>query len=64
LGAAALAGRVSASWSTLALDLAALIVMTALAATFIRTERIISRSEGAVAVTCYAVFTLITVIRG
>lgn len=64
LGAAPLAGRVSASLSTQALDLAALIIITALAAIFLRTERTISRREGAIAVTFYAVFTLITVIRG
>jgi cation:H+ antiporter len=64
LGAAALAGRVSASLSTQAPDLAALIIITALAALFLRTERKISRREGALAATFYALFTLVTVIRG
>jgi cation:H+ antiporter len=64
LGAAAFAGSVAAPLPTLGLDLAALIIMTALAAIFIRTERIISRREGATAVLLYVLFAVITVVRG
>ncbi len=64
LGTASLAGAVGAPLRTLAVDLAALILMTALAAAFIRTERTITRLEGAVAVALYVAFTVVTVIRG
>ena len=63
LGAASLAGPVAAPLPTVGVDLVALGVMTALAAVFIRTERIISRREGAVAVILYAVFAVVTVAR-
>lgn len=64
LGAAAFAGAVGAPLQTLAVDLGTLIVMTGLAAAFIRSERSISRMEGALAVALYAVFTVVTVFRG
>jgi cation:H+ antiporter len=64
LGAAGLAGSVGAPLHTLAVDLVALVVMTGLAAVFIRTERTISRLEGGVAVALYAVFTALMVARG
>lgn len=64
LGAAGLAGSVGAPLSTLGIDLAALLVMTGLAAAFIRSERTISRLEGGVAVALFAAFTAITVARG
>jgi cation:H+ antiporter len=64
LGAAALAGSVAAPLSTLAFDIAALAVITVLAAAFIRSERFISRREGMIVVAAYAVFVAITVIRG
>jgi cation:H+ antiporter len=64
LGAAALAGPVAAPLRTLGQDLAALILMTALAAMFIRSERIISRREGATVVILYVAFVAITVARG
>jgi cation:H+ antiporter len=64
LGAAGLAGSVGAPLYTLGVDLVALVVMTGLAAAFIRTERTISRLEGGVAATLYAVFTALTVVRG
>lgn len=64
LGAAGLAGSVGAPLHTLGVDLVALVVMTGLAAAFIRTERTISRLEGGVAVALYAVFTALTVARG
>ena len=64
LGASALAGVVAAPLSSLALDLGALVVMTGLAALYIRTERLIPRGEGAVAVTLYGVFMLAVIARG
>lgn len=64
LGAAGLAGSLGAPLHTLGADLVALVVMTGLAAAFIRTERHISRLEGGVAVALYAMFTAITVARG
>ncbi len=64
LGAAALAGSVDMPLGALAVDVTALFVMTALAALFIRTERTISRAEGGVAVACYVIFTVVTVVRG
>lgn len=63
LGAAALAGSVRAPLASLAADIAALVVMTALAAAFIRRERVISRAEGAAAVTLYAAFLAFAVAR-
>jgi len=64
LGASALAGVVAAPISSLAFDLGALVVMTGLAALYIRTERLITRVEGAVAVTLYGVFMLVVIARG
>jgi cation:H+ antiporter len=64
LGAAALAGTVAAPLPTLAVDLVALGVMTMLATAFIRTERTISRLEGATVVVLYAAFVAVTVARG
>jgi cation:H+ antiporter len=64
LGAAAFAGSIAAPLPTLGMDFAGLIVMTALAVTFIRTERTISRREGATVVTLYVVFAVVTVVRG
>jgi cation:H+ antiporter len=56
LGAAGLAGSVTASLHGLRLDLAALGLMTACAALFVRTERTITRTEGAIAVVLYVAF--------
>lgn len=64
LGAAALAGPVQAPLETLGLDIAGLLIMTTLGATFIRSERTISRVEGALAVGLYVAFTVVTVMRG
>jgi len=64
LGAAGLAGPVSAPLRSVGFDLVALFVMTALAAAFIRTERSISRLEGATALLLYVAFNVITVMRG
>lgn len=64
LGAAGLAGSVGAPIHTLGVDLVALVVMTGLAARFIRTERSISRLEGGIAIALYAAFAALTVARG
>lgn len=64
LGAAALPGALSAPLQTLGVDLAVLVLMTVVAAIFIRTERTISRTEGAVAVAMYVAFAVVTVLRG
>ena len=64
LGAAGLTGSVGAPIHTLGVDLVALVAMTGLAVLFIRSERTISRLEGGVAVTLYAVFTALAIARG
>jgi len=64
LGAAAVAGPVSAPLHTLGVDLAAFVLMTGMAAMFIRSERTISRGEGAVAVSLYIAFAVVTIMRG
>jgi cation:H+ antiporter len=64
LGSAALAGTVAAPLATLSVDFVCLIVMTALAAAFIRSDRVITRREGATALALYVLFAATTVIRG
>jgi cation:H+ antiporter len=64
LGAAALASPLQASLSSVGVDLGALILMTAVAAAFIRSERTISRREGAFALLLYGAFTAVTIARG
>lgn len=64
LGAAALAGPVGSPLATVAVEVVVLFVMTALAAWLIRSERHVTRLEGAVALALYLVFTLVTVLRG
>jgi len=64
LGAAGLAGTVGAPLHTLGVDLVALVVMTGLAAAFMRTERSISRLEGGLVLILFAAFTAITIVRG
>lgn len=64
LGAAGLAGRVGAPLQALGVDLAVLVLMTCLAAIFIRSQRTITRVEGGIALACYVVFTVITIGRG
>lgn len=64
LGASALAGNVGAAPATLVVDLAALVLMTCLAAVFIRSERTITRGEGAVALASYAAYMTVTMTRG
>jgi cation:H+ antiporter len=57
LGLSGLVGPLTASWSSLRLEVAALLVMTVLCAVFIRTERTVSRAEGAFALGLYLAFT-------
>ncbi len=64
LGAAGLAGAVAAPLETLKLDLVALVIMTILAAVFIRTERTISRTEGGLAVVLYGAVLALMAMRG
>ncbi len=64
LGASALTGPVRAPLHALGVDLAALVLMTGIAAMFIRSERTISRREGGVAVTLYVAFAVVTIVRG
>lgn len=63
LGAAALAQPLISPFETLGFDLAALVVMTVLIALFIRTERTISRTEGALAVAFYVTFLALSIAR-
>jgi len=63
LGAAGLAGSVGAPLRSVAVDVIALLLMTALGAAFIRTERTITRLEGAIALIFYAAYVAVTVVR-
>lgn len=64
LGAAGLAGPIAVPLHTLTIELIALFAMTALAALFIRSHRIITRLEGGVLLVLYVVFLVVTVLRG
>lgn len=64
LGASAVAGVVAAPLESLHAELASLVLMTGLASVFIRSERTISRAEGAVAVALYAAFMAFLIFRG
>ena len=64
LGAAAVVSPIATSLHALAIDLAALGVMTLLAAVFIRSQRTITRAEGGIALALYAAFMVVTVLRG
>lgn len=64
LGAAGLAGPIGAPLSAMGGDLAALLVMTGVAAVLLRSERMISRREGALALALYAALMVATVARG
>jgi cation:H+ antiporter len=64
LGAAGLAGSVGAPLRIVAFDVMALVVMTALGALFIRTERTITRLEGGVAAALYSAYLAMTIVRG
>jgi cation:H+ antiporter len=64
LGAAALAGSVGAPLATIALDVSALVLLTLLAAVFIRTERTVARWEGALALFAFIVYLAATITRG
>jgi cation:H+ antiporter len=57
LGAAGLAGSVGADIGRVSTELAVMMLMTLLAAAFIRSERLITRLEGGVALAAYLVFT-------
>jgi cation:H+ antiporter len=58
LGGAALVGSVGADLHRVSLELAMMVLMTLLAASFIRSERLITRAEGGVAVVAYVTFTI------
>jgi cation:H+ antiporter len=62
LGTASLAGQVGADPSRISVDLILLVAMTFMVGIFIRTERIISRREGAVALVCYVAFMIYVVL--
>jgi len=64
LGSAGLAGTVAVPLRSLGLDLAALVVLTVLAAVLLRNERTISRFEGALAAALYVAFTAALALRG
>jgi cation:H+ antiporter len=64
LGASALAGPVNASLRAVELDLWALVLTTVVVAGFIRSERHISRIEGALALSLYVAFMVVVVVRG
>jgi cation:H+ antiporter len=64
LGGAALVGDVGAPLRSLAVDLAALGILTALGALFLRSARTLSRVEGAMLVIAYAVFLTSVIWRG
>jgi cation:H+ antiporter len=59
LGLAALAGPVGAPLHSLRLDLGMFLLMTAAAGVFIRSERTVTRAEGAVALGLYVAFTAV-----
>ncbi|MDZ4694346.1 MAG: calcium/sodium antiporter [Deltaproteobacteria bacterium] len=64
LGGAALTQPVHASFEAMAYDLGALMLMTVAAAIFIRTERTITRIEGALVLAAYLALSVFTVLRG
>ncbi|MBK9070871.1 MAG: hypothetical protein IPL79_07725 [Myxococcales bacterium] len=63
LGSAGLVGTIAMPIAELAFDLGMLVLMTSLAALFIRSERTISRGEGAIALGLYVAYTLATLLR-
>jgi cation:H+ antiporter len=64
LGSAGLAGTITATLESVAVELVFLGVMTLMAIVFMRTARIITRPEGAIALVCYAIFMVQTIMRG
>lgn len=64
LGAAGLAGTMTVPFRSLRLDLVAFVLMSVMAALFIRTERTITRAEGAAALIGYVVFGGLVIARG
>jgi cation:H+ antiporter len=63
LGAAALAGTVGADLRDVTFDITALIIMTLVVALFLRSERRVSRAEGAFALGLYVAFTAFVVLN-
>jgi cation:H+ antiporter len=64
LGAAGLAGSVSASLRGLSVELAVLALMTLLTAAVIRTQKTLSRLHGGAALVLYGTFMVVAAIRG
>lgn len=64
LGAASLATPLAVPLATLGLELVTLVLMTFIVAVFIRSERMITRAEGAVALSLYVVFIAISIAHG
>jgi cation:H+ antiporter len=62
LGASALAGHVGAPWASVRTDLAVFVGVTLLAVVLIRSERVVTRAEGAVAVGAYVAFLALAVV--
>ena len=64
LGAAGVAGPIVASNESVAFDLVALFVMTALLGFYIRGERLVTRGEGAIVLGLFLAFMVVTITRG
>jgi cation:H+ antiporter len=64
LGAAGLAGRITVPFESLRLDIIAFLLLSVMAAIFIRSERTITRIEGAAALVGYVAFGAIVIARG
>lgn len=64
LGAAALGGDITAPLSELVTDLIALGLITLVATVFMRSDRTLSRKEGAIAVGFYVAFVAVSIVKG
>lgn len=64
LGAAGLAGPITASNEAIALDLATLFLMTALLALYLRGERFVTRVEGGLVLGLFTAFMVMTIAKG
>jgi Ca2+/Na+ antiporter len=64
LGGAALVAPVPGDLAELRWDLGALVLMSVIAAVFIRTARTITRVEGGVALAAYVAFVVSSIARG
>lgn len=64
LGAAGATATIPAHFGELAVDLGTMVLMTVVVAVLIRSERMISRTEGALALLLYAAFMTMTIVRG